>query len=133
MPFSLLTALFVEPLKLTINLTPLARFLPKKDDFAPHPGAPFEGYYTRIVTATGSTIILIFSSVFSAADRPHLVHFSLLPSGGNNRIVVEKPPRITDVGGFKHPDDGYTNSVGSQKATEPRELTKYAAASRDTD
>jgi len=93
-------------LKLIINLTPLARFLPKKDDFAPHPGAPFEGYYTRIVTATGSTILLIFSSVFSAADRPHLVHFSLLPSGGNNRIVVDKFPRITDVGGFKHPDDG---------------------------
>ena len=44
--------------------------------------------------------------MFSTTDRPRLVHFSLLPSGGNNRIVVDKFPRITDVGGFKHPDDG---------------------------
>jgi len=106
MLLSILKSVLVEPLRLILNLTPLARFLPRQDDFAPHPGAPFEGYYTRIVTASGSTILLIFSSVFSAADCPHLVHFSLLPRDANNRIVVDKFPRIFGTAGPKHPDDG---------------------------
>lgn len=106
MQFLPLRSLLFEPLNFLLSFTPLSRFLPKKDHFAPHPNAPFEGYYTRILTTTGSTILLIFSSVFSAIDRPHYVHFSLLPRNGSSqhRIVVDKFPKITDANGHKFPN-----------------------------
>ncbi|CCX30652.1 hypothetical protein FPQ18DRAFT_316547 [Pyronema domesticum] len=106
MPLPPIYSILTEPVKFLIALTPLERFVAKKDHFAPHPNAPFEGYYTRILTTTGSTILLIFSSVFKAAEHPHFVHFSLLPRNGSSehRIVVNKFPRITDANGTKHPN-----------------------------
>lgn len=102
--FSFLS-LITEPLRLLLSLTPFECLFTKTDHFAPHVTAPFEGYYTRIQTSSGSTILLIFSSVFSAISRPHLVHFSLIPPRGSTtpRIVVDKFPRIADSNGHKFP------------------------------
>lgn len=119
-------SLITEPLNVLQALAPPAlapptRIRTRQDHFAPHPGAPFEGYYTRIQTAGGATMLLIFSSVFAAAHKPHFVHFSYSPrsasatatTGGSQqqhqhqqRIVVDRFPRITDASGPKHADSG---------------------------
>ena len=113
-------SLITEPLNVLLALMPLAlapptRICTRQDHFAPHPDAPFEGYYTRVQTAGGATILLIFSSVFAATDKPHFVHFSYIPHSGSTsgsnqwrqqRIVVNKFPRITDTSGPQHADGG---------------------------
>lgn len=97
-----LTALFTEPTHFLLSLTPLSRFLPATDHFAPHPAAPFEGYYTRIVTPSNSTILIIFSSVHQAPDKPHYVHFSHIPpasSPQDKALKINLFPRITGIPG----------------------------------
>jgi tocopherol cyclase len=103
MPSIPLLSFLLEPLKLLLSLTPLSFLLSPQDHFAPHPGVPFEGYYTRVVTSTGSTIVLILSSVFNSVDRPHYLHFSVLPRDATTspRIEVHKFPRIADVAGHR--------------------------------
>lgn len=104
MPFPRVRSLFVEPFHLLVALSPVARLFPKQDHFAPHLQAQFEGYYTRILTSSGATILLVFSSVFSAVDKPHFVHFAYLPRDRpGSRIVVNKFPRISDCYGIKLP------------------------------
>lgn len=51
-------------------------------NYGPHTSAPFEGYYTRVTTTTGATILVIFSWVRGAKEKhiPRMVHFSYLPS-----------------------------------------------------
>ncbi|TGZ81412.1 hypothetical protein EX30DRAFT_261901 [Ascodesmis nigricans] len=96
---------FLEPFRFLLAATPFVnRFLSTHDDFAPHPAAHFEGYYTRLLTDDGATILFIFSSVFTAVDKPHLVHFSYLPRDPKDprRIVVNRFPHITDVWGSTH-------------------------------
>lgn len=101
----ILRALLLEPLQLVIDNIPFVRLLllPKHDHFAPHPGAPFEGYYTRILTTTGNTILLIFSSVPAAKDHTHYVHFShiLPPSRDRDHqepdILIDRFPTMDDV------------------------------------
>lgn len=93
-------ALFTELLHFLLSLTPLSRFLVRPDHFAPHPNAPFEGYYTRIVTSTGATILLILSSVRNAPDKPHYVHFSHIPPGAAPDLRIDVfPTALHDVPG----------------------------------
>ncbi|RPA93764.1 hypothetical protein L873DRAFT_1703968 [Choiromyces venosus 120613-1] len=93
---TILLTLLTEPISLLLSLLH-PRF--KRDHFAPHPTAPFEGYYTRILTPE-ATILLILSSVRKAKHKPHHLHFSYLPhptspfNGENHRIDLF--PTITD-------------------------------------
>lgn len=99
-------ALLTEPAHFLLSLTPLSRFLPGVDHFAPHPTAPFEGYYTRIVTPSHGSILIILSSVRQAADKPHYVHFSHIPpaSGPQDKALqIHAFPTITDVLGERRP------------------------------
>ncbi|KAL0955667.1 hypothetical protein HGRIS_001894 [Hohenbuehelia grisea] len=98
-----LKSLLIEPLSLLLSLTPLRRVLPRQNHFYPHPGAPFEGYYTRILTTNGSTVLLIFSSVYKAPHKPSFVHFSLLrpgagdaPGPGPGSIIVDAFPQLQE-------------------------------------
>ncbi|KAG0641006.1 hypothetical protein HOY80DRAFT_883894 [Tuber brumale] len=93
---TVLLSLLKEPILLLLSLLH-PRF--KRDHFAPHPTAPFEGYYTRILTPE-ATILLILSSVRKATHKPHYVHFSYLPhpsspSKGEN-LRIDLFPTITD-------------------------------------
>lgn len=59
--------------------------LPKVDHFAYHlsPTNRFEGYYTRIQTEDGSSIVIIMSSVHNAkawGSKSYFAHFSVTPS-----------------------------------------------------
>lgn len=108
MPLPPISALF-EPIRFLLAATPFVdRLVPARADFAPHSFAPFEGYYTRILTDDGTTILLIFSSVFSAAEKPHFVHFSYLPRDSKDprRMIVDTYPKITDIPGTTH-DNGF--------------------------
>ncbi|KAG8980278.1 hypothetical protein FRB94_011992 [Tulasnella sp. JGI-2019a] len=98
-----LLSVLTEPVQLALDLVPFVRLLlPKQDHFAPHPGVPFEGYYTRILTTTGNTILLIFSSVPGAKTHTHHVHFShiIRPSGLRKHqeadVLIAKFPKIDD-------------------------------------
>lgn len=103
-----LAALLAEPVRLLLALTPLARLLPRTDHFAPHPDVPFEGYYTRIVTSTNATIIVILSSVRHAPTKPHFVHFSHTPSGTTADLHIEVfPAAIHDIPGHHHRRTGF--------------------------
>ncbi|KAI5810152.1 hypothetical protein DFH27DRAFT_177866 [Peziza echinospora] len=61
-------------------------------NYQPHRLAPFEGYYTRLITSNGATILLIFSTVREARSehKPNLLHFSYIPSAinGNSRAQI---------------------------------------------
>ncbi|KAG8849196.1 hypothetical protein FRB96_000903 [Tulasnella sp. 330] len=98
-----LRSILTEPFRLALALVPFLRQLPpKQDHFAPHPGAPFEGYYTRIFTKSGNTILLIFSSVPGAKTHTHHLHFShiLRPSGSRKHqeadVLIARFPTIDD-------------------------------------
>ncbi|KAH8151942.1 uncharacterized protein LAJ45_03935 [Morchella importuna] len=95
-----LAALLTEPAHFLLSLTPLSRLLPSIDHFAPHPTAPFEGYYTRIVTPSHGSILLILSSVRQAEDKPHYIHFSHIPSVSgpqDKALQIDVFSTITDV------------------------------------
>ncbi|KAA8906700.1 hypothetical protein FN846DRAFT_709644 [Sphaerosporella brunnea] len=91
-------ALFHEPLRFLSSLLTRKNH---RDHFAPHPGVPFEGYYTRILTSTGGTIVMILSSVFGAEEKAHLVHFSYhpSPSSSSEPLMMERFPQMTDIPG----------------------------------
>ena len=95
-----LWSLFLEPLRLSLCLltyhlprgltSPFLSFLPmigvtfdiaQSHNYQPHPTALAEGYYTRITTSTGGTVLIIFSSVRNAKqeNKPHVLHFSYHP------------------------------------------------------
>ena len=59
-------------------------------NYQPHIHAPFEGYYTRIITKKGATVLLIFSTVRNAKKehRPHLLHFSYIPRENHGKTLV---------------------------------------------
>lgn len=102
---SFLAALVTEPLYFLLSLSPLSLFLPPTDHFAPHPNVPFEGYYTRIVTSTNSTILIILSSVWNAPTKPHFVHFSHIPAGAAPDLRIDLfPSTIHDISGTRHPN-----------------------------
>lgn len=97
-------ALLLEPIRFLLSLTPLSRCLPRTDHFAPHPTVPFEGYYTRIVTSTNSTILLILSSVRSAPAKPHFIHFSHIPAAAPPDLRIDLFPAIVrDIPGTRRP------------------------------
>lgn len=99
--FKFVLFLVLESILFLFSLLPFRSC--KRDHFAPHLSAPFEGYYTRIVTAT-ATIIIIISSVRKTKDRPHYVHFSYLPRASPTRPAPSTqklrvdvfPPKITE-------------------------------------
>ncbi len=114
---NLVKVLLELPRALLSAIPGLGRLLPQWDHFAPHSDAPFEGYYTRIVTKEGSTILCIFSSVWKAKNKPHFVHFSLTtpPRSGSNttiqsrqqtEILIDRFPVIKDVLFEKDPGTG---------------------------
>ncbi|KAF8474632.1 hypothetical protein BDZ91DRAFT_711379 [Kalaharituber pfeilii] len=59
-------------------------------EYQPHLKAAFEGYYTRITTSSGATIVVIFSTVRNVPkeQKPHLLHFSYLPSSSTEQALV---------------------------------------------
>ncbi|KAF8418105.1 hypothetical protein EV426DRAFT_620794 [Tirmania nivea] len=71
-------------------------------NYQPHIHAPFEGYYTRITTKEGATILLIFSTVRNAKKehKPHLLHFSYIPRENHGKTLVFNihPERIVFKG-----------------------------------
>ncbi|KAF8445505.1 hypothetical protein BGX38DRAFT_1260657 [Terfezia claveryi] len=58
--------------------------------YQPHVHSPFEGYYTRITTKNGATILLIFSTVRNVKKehKPHLLHFSYIPPENHGKALV---------------------------------------------
>ena len=52
------------------------------NQFRPHPGAAFEGYYSKFVLPSGGSLALIVCSVFDAKIRPHMVSFTYVPIKG---------------------------------------------------
>lgn len=95
-PFAFLLCLGVHflPPWASTRITPLLSNLgfdvAQSHSYQPHPDAPFEGYYTRITTTTGATILLIFSTVRSAKKegKPHLVHFSYISPENDGKTIV---------------------------------------------
>ena len=66
---------------LLLPLSVSSLLLPVRDHFAAHPDTRFEGYYTRIQTTDGSTVVVIFSTVPNAKNgTDSFLHFSMTPS-----------------------------------------------------
>jgi len=82
----------------TTVLTALGFDAAQCHSYQPHIHAPFEGYYTRITTRNGATILLIFSTVRSAKKehKPHLLHFSYIPreNHGNTLVFTIHPENL---------------------------------------
>ena len=56
------------------------------DHFAPHSNATFEGYYSKFILPSGSSLCLIVCSVHDANTRPHMVSFTYVPAKQDQRI-----------------------------------------------
>ncbi|GAM86116.1 hypothetical protein ANO11243_041270 [Dothideomycetidae sp. 11243] len=59
------------------------------DHFAPHPGAQFEGYYSKFDLPSGARLALIITTVPKAKHRPHVVSFTYVPKGTNEYFQRE--------------------------------------------
>lgn len=57
--------------------------------FAPHPGARFEGWYSKFDLPSGAHLALIITSVPAAKDRPHLVSFTYVSRKTNEYFQRE--------------------------------------------
>jgi len=73
----------------TTVLTAIGFDSAKCHSYQPHIHAPFEGYYTRITTKKGATILVIFSTVRNAKKehKPHLLHFSYIPPENHGKAL----------------------------------------------
>ena len=58
----------------------LYAYLLRRDHFAPHPNARFEGFYSRTLLDDGGTLAVVFCWVKDAKQRPNLVHVSYTPA-----------------------------------------------------
>ncbi|KAF2401342.1 hypothetical protein EJ06DRAFT_529473 [Trichodelitschia bisporula] len=70
--------------------------------YAPHLNATFEGYYSRFMLPSGASLALIVCSVPKAAQKPHMLSFTYVPSGSSNifqrELWVESIERIPATG-----------------------------------
>ncbi|KAH8731072.1 hypothetical protein GQ44DRAFT_699301 [Phaeosphaeriaceae sp. PMI808] len=62
---------------------------------APHPGAKFEGYYSKFDLSSGSHIALIICSVPKALTRPHMVSFTYYPKSG--KPIFQREHFVNDI------------------------------------
>ncbi|KAK5024849.1 hypothetical protein LTR13_010692 [Exophiala sideris] len=65
------------------------------EHFAPHPNVTFEGYYSKFMLPSGSSLCLIVCSVHQAGSRPHMVSFTYVPSNKDHKIYQKElfPPK----------------------------------------
>ncbi|KAI1610301.1 hypothetical protein EDD36DRAFT_443787 [Exophiala viscosa] len=65
------------------------------EHFAPHPNVTFEGYYSKFILPSGSSLCLIVCSVHNAESRPHMVSFTYVPVNKDHKIYQRElfPPK----------------------------------------
>lgn len=73
----------------------------KMDQFAPHPSACFEGWYSKFDLPSGSHVVLVICTVPKASTLPpHMVSFTYYPASGTpifqREHWVSQIERITD-------------------------------------
>lgn len=49
------------------------------EHYKPHPGATFEGYYSKFQLPSGARLALIICTVPQAENKPHMISFSYVP------------------------------------------------------